>query len=82
MEENRVISLNEHTDLLEKVTTVKRVARVFRDLTAKLRDIIIIITLPSVANDLKGWQKLDQLQNTIIIIIIRQQASKTNLTDM
>jgi len=37
-EENGVISLNEHVDSLEKVTTVKRVARVFRDLTPKLRD--------------------------------------------
>jgi len=35
--ENGVISLNEHADSLGKVTTVKRVARVFRDL------IIIII---------------------------------------
>ena len=37
-EENGVISLNEHADSLEKVTTVKRVARVFRDLTPQLRD--------------------------------------------
>ena len=38
VEENGVISLNEHADSLEKVTTVKRVARVFRDLTPQLRD--------------------------------------------
>ena len=38
MKENGAISLNEHADSLEKVTTVKRVARVFRDLTAQLRD--------------------------------------------
>ena len=38
MEENGVISLNEHDDSLEKVTTVKKVAGVFRDLTAQLRD--------------------------------------------
>jgi len=31
-------SLNEHDDSLEKVTTVKRVVRVFRDLTPQLRD--------------------------------------------
>jgi len=37
--ENGVISLNEHADSLGKVTTVKRVARVFRDL------IIIIIII-------------------------------------
>ena len=37
-EENGVISLNEHADSLEKVTTVKRDARVFRDLTPQLRD--------------------------------------------
>ena len=43
MEENGVISLNEHADSLEKVTTVKRVARVFRDTTPQLTDIIIII---------------------------------------
>ena len=36
MEENRVTSLNEHADSLEKVTTVKRVARPFGDLTAQL----------------------------------------------
>ena len=35
-EENRVISLNEHADSLKKVTTVKLVARVFRDLMAQL----------------------------------------------
>ena len=33
-----VISLNEHADSLEKVTTVKRVARLFRDLSTQLRD--------------------------------------------
>jgi len=33
MEENGVISLYEHADSLEKVTTVKRNARVFRDLS-------------------------------------------------
>jgi len=38
VEENGVISLNVHTDSLGKVTTVKRVARVFRDLTPQLRD--------------------------------------------
>jgi len=38
MEEIGVISLTEHTDSLEKVTNVKRVARVFRDLTPQLRD--------------------------------------------
>jgi len=38
MEENGVIWLNMHADSLEKVTTVKRVARVFRDLKARLRD--------------------------------------------
>jgi len=43
MEKNGVISLNEHARSLEKVTTVKRVAQVFRDLTAQL--IIIIITI-------------------------------------
>ena len=37
-EENGVISLNEHADSLDKLTTVKRVARVFRDLTPQLRD--------------------------------------------
>jgi len=42
-EANGVISLNEHADSLEKVTTVKRVARVFRDTTPQLTDIIIII---------------------------------------
>jgi len=31
------MSLNEHDDSLENVTTVKQVARVFRDLTAQLR---------------------------------------------
>ena len=36
-EENGVMSLNEHDDSLENVTTVKQVARVFRDLTAQLR---------------------------------------------
>jgi len=45
MEENGVISLNEHADSLEKVTTVKRVARVFRDTTPQLTDIIIIIII-------------------------------------
>jgi len=37
-EENGVIALNENADSPEKVTTVKRVARVFRDITAQLRD--------------------------------------------
>jgi len=37
-EENGVISLNEHADSLDKLTKVKRVARVFRDLTPQLRD--------------------------------------------
>ena len=32
------MSLNEHDDSLEKVTTVKPVARVFRNLTPQLRD--------------------------------------------
>jgi len=31
-------SLNEHDDSLEKVTTVKRVARIFRELTPQLRN--------------------------------------------
>jgi len=31
-EENGAVLLNKHADTLEKVTTVKRVARVFRDL--------------------------------------------------
>ena len=35
-EENGVISLNEHADSLGKVATVKRVARVFCDLAARL----------------------------------------------
>ena len=38
MEENGVIALNEHADSLEKVTTVKRVAGVFRDRMAQLGD--------------------------------------------
>ena len=38
-EENGAVLLNKHADTLEKVTTVKRVARVFREL------IIIIINM-------------------------------------
>jgi len=36
LEENGVISLYEHDDSLEKVTTVKRVVRVFRAFTPQL----------------------------------------------
>ena len=38
MKENGVIWLNKPADSLDKVTTVKRVARVFRDITARLRN--------------------------------------------
>jgi len=50
--ENGVISLNEHADSLGKVTTVKRVARVFRDL------IIIVINYAEITvtfNILQHW---------------------------
>jgi len=46
-EENGVISLNEHADSLEKVTTAKRVARVFRDLT-RLRPNSVYFYIPQV----------------------------------
>jgi len=45
MEENGVISLNDHADSLEKVTTVKRVARVFRDGRSHIIILIIIIII-------------------------------------
>jgi len=56
MEKNGVISLNEHARSLEKVTTVKRVAQVFRDLTAQL--IIIIITIIFLAHQHKACRQL------------------------
>ena len=40
-EENGVISLNEHADSMDKLTTVKLIARVFSDLTPQLLSLVI-----------------------------------------